>query len=489
MQLFLTTSGSPTVVVIPDLGNVTFAHPVVSAPLIIPQGQFTLEEIQDSADLQTALTGGEVTIVDQQGTSITTLATQADVDAYVKVSLADTTPGTLQNKIDTGGSIIGTITTPGGDEQISFNVNPANPIDAADIAYDDTAAPVGSPTEGETTMQGAIDAVNTQTNTNTTDITDIQNDYGAANGLATLNASGVIPNSQLPNLAISDVFTAADIPARDTLAASWGVDEEGDTVIVTDAGDDPNVPSGESATYLWDGSAFQRIVSGNNVTSVNGETGVVVLTADEIGATAGAAGTPTAGATDVQAQLDALNSATDALQDDSHVPAVSGNDAIDVVAGTQAISLVLDTTTGGGDNLAVINAGEGLYISPTAGTDSDSIYFGLRGNQSNSIYLRTSGGRGDFSNVNPIRIGYNLNIVRVDAFNRTANTNGWDCEVYINGSLSGTLTTTVTGGTSYATNAPGTPVAVTAGQTIAARFVNTSGDITGPMAIIHYEIA
>ena len=150
-----------------------------------------------------------------------------------------------------------------------------------------------------------------------TDYETFKNSAGAANGLATLNGSGVIPNSQLPNLAISDVFTAATIAARDALATGWGADEEGDTVIVTDAGADPNVPTGESATYLWDGSAFQRIVSGANVSSVNGATGVVVLTAGDIGATAGGAGTPTAGATDVQAQLDALNTAVDNLQDEN----------------------------------------------------------------------------------------------------------------------------------------------------------------------------
>lgn len=152
-----------------------------------------------------------------------------------------------------------------------------------------------------------------------TDYETFKNSAGVANGLATLNGSGVIPNSQLPNLAISDVFVEATIASRDLLAASWGADEEGDTVIVTDAGADPNVPSGESATYLWDGAAFQRIVSGANVTSVNGATGVVVLTASDIGATPGAAGTPTAGATDVQAQLDALNAALDPIVDEDNV--------------------------------------------------------------------------------------------------------------------------------------------------------------------------
>ena len=142
---------------------------------------------------------------------------------------------------------------------------------------------------------------------------------GAANGLATLDGSGLIPTGQLPDLAISDVYVEATIASRDLLAASWGTDQEGDTVIVTDAGADPNVPSGESATYIWDGGAFVRLTDGGKVYSVNGADGVVVLTATDIGATAGAVGTPTAGATNVQAQLDALNTVVDALDDADHI--------------------------------------------------------------------------------------------------------------------------------------------------------------------------
>jgi len=100
---------------------------------------------------------------------------------------------------------------------------------------------------------------------------------GVAGGYASLNGSGVIPNSQLPALAITETDVVADITARDSLTV-----EEGDVAIVTDASADPNVDSG-SATYIYDGTSWQRLAGPDDaVQSVNGETGTVVLDTDDI---------------------------------------------------------------------------------------------------------------------------------------------------------------------------------------------------------------
>jgi len=107
---------------------------------------------------------------------------------------------------------------------------------------------------------------------------------GANNGVATLGASGKIPSAQIPAIAITEVFTAADIAARDALTVGSGDGEiqEGDVVIVTDASADPNVTSG-GASYIYDGSAYQRLQTPDSpVDSVNGLTGVVVLDSDDI---------------------------------------------------------------------------------------------------------------------------------------------------------------------------------------------------------------
>jgi hypothetical protein len=110
------------------------------------------------------------------------------------------------------------------------------------------------------------------------------NEKGAANGVATLNAAGKLTSSQIPAIAITSTFVVADIAARDALVigVADGEVQEGDVAIVTDASADPNVSSGGS-NYIYNGSAWQRLLSPNEaVSSVNGLTGVVVLDSDDI---------------------------------------------------------------------------------------------------------------------------------------------------------------------------------------------------------------
>jgi hypothetical protein len=94
---------------------------------------------------------------------------------------------------------------------------------------------------------------------------------------------GKIPSSQLPAIAITEVFAVADIAARDALTVGTGDGEvqEGDVVRVTDASADANITSG-AASYIYDGSAYVLLKAGDEVLSVNGNTGVVTLDADDI---------------------------------------------------------------------------------------------------------------------------------------------------------------------------------------------------------------
>lgn len=107
------------------------------------------------------------------------------------------------------------------------------------------------------------------------------NDKGVANGVASLDAGGKIPSSQIPAIAITDTFTVADIVARDALPT--GVDDDnvgqvqkGDVVIVLDASADPAITAG-AASYIYDGTVYKLLKAGDEVLSINGETGVVVL--------------------------------------------------------------------------------------------------------------------------------------------------------------------------------------------------------------------
>jgi len=95
--------------------------------------------------------------------------------------------------------------------------------------------------------------------------------------------SGKIPTSQLPAIAITDVFNVADIAARDalTIGPADGEVQEGDVVVVTDASADPAILSG-GASYIYNGSAYSLLKSGDDILSVNGQTGVVILNPDDL---------------------------------------------------------------------------------------------------------------------------------------------------------------------------------------------------------------
>lgn len=87
---------------------------------------------------------------------------------------------------------------------------------------------------------------------------------GSANGVATLDANGLIPTAQLPSY-VDDVLEFADL-------ASFPVTgETGKIYIAIDT----------NKSYRWSGSIYVYITSGA-VDSVNGKTGVVTLDATEI---------------------------------------------------------------------------------------------------------------------------------------------------------------------------------------------------------------
>lgn len=68
-QFLVTTTGTPATVVINDLNGLTLVHPVVDQDLL--DGEHSRHELSNSTDLQAAITGGEVTVTDQDGNAIT----------------------------------------------------------------------------------------------------------------------------------------------------------------------------------------------------------------------------------------------------------------------------------------------------------------------------------------------------------------------------------------------------------------------------------
>lgn len=103
----------------------------------------------------------------------------------------------------------------------------------------------------------------------------LESQKGNAGGYASLDGSGLIPTSQLPALAINEVFTAANQAAMLALTA-----QRGDMAIRTDISR-TFVLSSDSPSTLAD---WIEITAEGEVISVNGQTGVVSLDAADVSA-------------------------------------------------------------------------------------------------------------------------------------------------------------------------------------------------------------
>jgi hypothetical protein len=112
---------------------------------------------------------------------------------------------------------------------------------------------------------------------------------GAANGLASLNNLGKVPNDQLPSY-VDDVLEFAN------LAAFPGTGEQGKIYVALDT----------NVTYRWSGSAYVEISSGA-VQSVFGRTGVVSAASGDYTSTQITNSSAVSGAT-VTAALNTINS-------------------------------------------------------------------------------------------------------------------------------------------------------------------------------------
>jgi len=255
--------------------------------------------------------------------------------------------------------------------------------EASEISYDNSTSGLSA-----TDVQAAIDEVEGRVDTNETNITELtsnQDDLITLSGvpenssdLGTFSGSVIADNvtvktalsqleSAVSSTRITDVFVVADISARDALT---GIDE-GDVAIVLDDG------TGRRHSYIYDGSSWNDIKTGDQVFTVNGQTDNVVLGTDEVleGSTnlyhttararAAAVVNSTSGSeTDQAASVDAMKTyVTDqlALQDEaseiSYDNSTSGLTATDVQG-------ALDEIDANVDALAAITK-EYVYINQT----------------------------------------------------------------------------------------------------------------------------
>jgi Cu/Ag efflux protein CusF len=133
--------------------------------------------------------------------------------------------------------------------------------------------------ETNTLLSGKANTSHTHTAANITDFSTaadarITAQKGAANGLATLGADSKIPTSQIPALSLTDVYTVASQAAQLALTA-----QEGDVAVRTDTGL-TFIHNGGTAGTMAD---WTQISASSDVTSVNGQTGIVVLGKTDVG--------------------------------------------------------------------------------------------------------------------------------------------------------------------------------------------------------------
>lgn len=108
---------------------------------------------------------------------------------------------------------------------------------------------------------------------------------GAKNGVATLDANGLVPSSQLPSY-VDDVVDAYIVGAT-PLAADWLSATDGGEALTPETGKIYIIVGGGDAKYLnqqyrWSGTTYV-LCNPSDVNSVNGKTGIVTLTQDDIG--------------------------------------------------------------------------------------------------------------------------------------------------------------------------------------------------------------
>ena len=240
----------------------------------------------------------------------------------IKISSDDTTPGYLEGKI-TAGSTKLTITTtsPAGDERLQIDVDDTKVDHDQTLNYDVAQHRVINDVGTSTTELYSADKIISELALKI-DLTE----KAANNGVATLDAGGKIPSSQLPN-SVMDYKGNHNVSTNSPTL----IDGTGDTgdVYKVSVGGTRDYGSG-SQTFVagdwlvYNGTIWELSVNSDAVNSVNSQQGVVVLDADDISDAATTNKFTTAG--DIS-KLAGIESGATADQSDSEIKTAYENNA------------------------------------------------------------------------------------------------------------------------------------------------------------------
>jgi hypothetical protein len=171
-------------------------------------------------------------------------------------------------KTDLNSKIYSTLLTP--NDIVGFNITDF--VEKTTIIQQNINSKLTAPTFG-TTNHNDVDILltthDTDISTNKTDLANFISTKGTSNGLCPL-VSGVIPDTYIPQIAITPPNVYASIAVRDADIANV---QTGDIAIVIDV----------EKSYIYDGSSYIELIATGSISSINGKTGgAVVIDTDEI---------------------------------------------------------------------------------------------------------------------------------------------------------------------------------------------------------------